>query len=59
MAFAKPLAKAGMFGLGGLAATGAFKDKKKDKPKPTSATLMTEGFSSSPTPSLISRPYGG
>jgi len=47
MAFVKNLAKGGLFGLAGLAASG---DKKK--PTPTSPSLVTGDYPTS-TPSLI------
>jgi hypothetical protein len=49
MAFVKNLAKGGLFGLSGLAATGAFDGNKKPKPQPT---LLTQG-QPQPSPSLI------
>lgn len=53
MGFVKNLAKGGLFGLGGLAASGAFKDKKKDKPKPS---LTTGDYNSSaPSSSLVNQ----
>lgn len=53
MAFIKNLAKGGMFGLSGLAATGAFKDKKKDKPSPS---LVTGDYNTNTGgPSLINQ----
>lgn len=50
MGFVKNLAKGGFFGLGGLAATGAFKGKKPASPQPS---LLTQG---QPSPSLINKP---
>lgn len=50
MSFVQNLAKGGLFGLGGLAATGALKGKK---PAPTLATTTTGG--STIDPSLINR----
>lgn len=53
MGFVPKLAKAGLFGLTGLAATGAFnKNKNKDKPNPSLMT-NTEGSRSIGGPSLI------
>lgn len=52
MAFVKNLAKGGLFGLAGLAGSGAFNKNKKDKPQQSLAT----GDYNSPTqgsPSLI------
>lgn len=46
MSFMKPLAKTGLFGLGGLAASGAFDKDKKPKP-----SLVTGNY---PAPSLVS-----
>jgi hypothetical protein len=48
MSFMKPLAKSGLFGLAGLAATS---DKKKDKPMRSS--LIAEDTTGRSVPSLI------
>jgi hypothetical protein len=56
MAFVKNLAKGGLFGLTGLAATGAFDHKKKDKPQQSLVTGDYPG--SSPTPSLLNSKSG-
>lgn len=48
MAFVKNLAKGGLFGLGGLAASGAFKKDKKPKPP-----LITGDYPS--PPSLVNK----
>lgn len=50
MGFVKKLAQGGLFGLGGLAASGAFKDKKKPNP-----SLISGDSSAISRPSLISR----
>lgn len=39
----------------GLIGNALLKDKKKDKPESKPLTLMTEGYSSSSSPSLVSR----
>ena len=55
MAFAKPLAKIGMFGLPGLALSGAFNKKdKKDKTidGPRASSYVTENVDR-PAPSLL------
>lgn len=48
MGFVRKAAKYGLFGLTGLAATGAFSKDKKPKPQ---ASLMTQGQPE--TPSLL------
>jgi hypothetical protein len=55
MAFVKNLAKGGLFGLTGLAATGAFDHKKKDKPQ---QSLVTGDYPTS-SPSLLNSKNGG
>jgi hypothetical protein len=51
MGFVKQAAKGGLFGLAGLAASGAFKHKKnnEDKPQPS---LITQP---APQPSLVNK----
>ena len=56
MSFVKSLAKGGLFGLAGLAASGAFNKHKNKKPEPSLIAQDTTG-TSRPTinPSLINK----
>jgi hypothetical protein len=54
MAFAKPLAKTGLFGLAGLAASGAFKKNKNKNPATqTNPSLIARSTAGVTTPSLM------
>jgi hypothetical protein len=56
MGFIRKIASAGITPFGMI--TNALVGKKKDKPKPGPLTLMTEGYSSTSGPSLVSRKGG-